>query len=299
MSFESLGTPGEVIRLRLPRPAGFFARRARRFEELAPGNPMGEFLEALGAVARAQEAALATQPAAPGPAAGPVPGAAPAPSAGAAPLQADAAALSPAWREALRSLVAALGRRAWPGPAAGALQRLATAPDAELDALAAGVLGGDTTATDLAASPFVGAALQVHFTALAARLDPATVPASGSGCPVCGSPPVAGVVLGDDKLRYLCCSLCGSEWNATRIQCWSCQATGGIRYLGIAGDPGGMKAELCRACGTYLKLFYLEKMPAAEPLADDVASLTLDLLAAQDGWGRSGVNLFLLGGAED
>jgi formate dehydrogenase maturation protein FdhE len=39
-------------------------------------------------------------------------------------------------------------------------------------------------------------------------------------------------------------------------------------------------------------------MPSVEPLADDVASLTLDLLAAQDGWSRSGVNLFLLGGGE-
>ena len=64
------------------------------------------------------------------------------------------------------------------------------------------------------------------------------------------------------------------------------------------GDPGGVKAELCGSCGSYVKLFYLEKMPAAEPLADDVASLTLDLLAAQEGWARSGVNLFLLGGSE-
>ena len=39
-------------------------------------------------------------------------------------------------------------------------------------------------------------------------------------------------------------------------------------------------------------------MPVVDPLADDVASLTLDLLAAQEGLGRSGVNLFLLGGAE-
>jgi FdhE protein len=109
---------------------------------------------------------------------------------------------------------------------------------------------------------------------------------------------VAGVVLGDDKLRYLCCSLCGSEWNLVRIQCWSCRGTGGIRYLGVAGDDAGTKAEACESCHAYLKLFYREKMPDADPLADDVASLTLDLLAAQDGWARSGVNLFLLGGAE-
>jgi FdhE protein len=164
--------------------------------------------------------------------------------------------------------------------------------------MADGVLAGTPATTDLAAAPFVGAALQVYFSSLASTLAAAQVARSEGGCPVCDSPPVAGLVLGDDKLRYLSCSLCGAEWNLTRIQCWSCRGTGGIRYLGVAGDQGAVKAEACGACGAYLKLFYRERMPDAEPLADDVASLTLDLLAAQEGWGRSGVNLFLLGGAE-
>jgi FdhE protein len=142
----------------------------------------------------------------------------------------------------------------------------------------------------------VGAALQVYFTALAAGLPADRLERSQGGCPVCDSAPVAGVVLGDDKLRYLCCSLCGSEWNLTRIQCWNCRNTGGIRFLEVAGDHGGLKAEACAACGAYLKLFYRDRMPSVDPMADDVASLTLDLLAAQDGWSRSGVNLFLLGG---
>jgi FdhE protein len=164
--------------------------------------------------------------------------------------------------------------------------------------MADGVIAGLPASTDLAAVPFVGAALQVYFTALASRLSASRIERSEGGCPVCDSAPVAGVVLGDDKLRYLCCSLCGAEWNLTRIQCWSCRDTGGIRYLGVAGDGGAIKAEACAPCGSYLKIFYLEKMPLAEPLADDVASLTLDLLAAQEEWARNGVNLFLLGGAE-
>ena len=59
MSFEPPGVPGEVVQLRLPRPAELFASRARRFRELAPGNPMGEFLDALADVADAQGEALA------------------------------------------------------------------------------------------------------------------------------------------------------------------------------------------------------------------------------------------------
>src|SRR5512137_132486 len=289
MSFEAPGMPGEVVFLKLPRPAELFARRARRFRELAPGNPMGEFLDALADVADAQEAALHRLPAGTAPAADLPP---------AAPLRATSHPRSPAWRDALATIVEALRTRPWPGPATQALQRLASAWPEELEAMADGVLAGMPASTDLAAAPFVGAALQVYFTALASGLLADRVERSQGGCPVCDSAPVAGVVLGDDRLRYLCCSLCGSEWNLVRIQCWNCRGTGGIRYLGVAGDGGAVKAEACTPCGSYLKLFYREKMPLAEPLADDVASLTLDLLAAQEGWGRSGVNLFLLGGAE-
>jgi FdhE protein len=288
MSLEPPGSPGEVVYLRLPRPAPLFERRARRFRELAPGNPMGEFLEALAAVADAQAAALASLTPDPPDAALPA----------AVPLRATTWPRDPAWREALSSIVASLRTRAWPAPAALALRRLSQAWPEELEAMADGVLSGTPASTDLAAAPFVAAALQVYFSAIAATLPAAAIERSASGCPVCDSAPVAGIVLGDDKLRYLTCSLCGSDWNLTRIQCWSCRSTGGVRYLGVAGDAGGIKAEACSACGAYLKLFYLEKMPSAEPQADDVASLTLDLLAAQDGWGRSGVNLFLLGGAE-
>lgn len=288
MSFEPPGAPGEVVPLRLPRPAELFARRARRFRELAPGNPMGEFLDALADVAEAQADALARIPATPASRELPA----------AVPLRATSHARPPAWRDALASIVESLRGRPWPGPAAQALRRLAGAWPEELEAMADGIIAGAPASTDLAAAPFVGAALQVYFAAQAATLPAEALERSAGGCPVCDSAPVAAVVQGDDKLRYLSCSLCASEWNLTRIQCWSCRNTGGIRYLGIAGDAGGVKAEACETCRAYLKIFYRDRMPVVEPLADDVASLTLDLLAAQEGWGRSGVNLFLLGGAE-
>jgi FdhE protein len=288
MNGETPGLPGEVVYLRLPRPAQLFERRARRFRELAPGNPMGDFLEALAEVAAAQARAVGRVP--------------PAPVgtgiATSVPLRATTWKRDPAWRDVLGVLVEELRGRHWPGPASQALRRLAGAWPEELESMADGVLSATPASTDLAAAPFVGAGLQVYFTALAAGLPADRLERSDCGCPVCDSAPVAGVILGDDKLRYLVCSLCGSEWNLTRIQCWSCRSTGGIRFLGVAGDQGGLKAEACAACGAYLKLFYRERMPSVEPLADDVASLTLDLLAAQDGWARSGVNLFLLGGGE-
>jgi FdhE protein len=288
MSGETPGLPGDVVYLKLPRPAELFEGRARRFRELAPGNPMGDFLEALASVAAAQSRLVGRV--APAPVGTEI--------ATTVPLRAATWTRSPAWRDVLAGLVEELMGREWPAPATQALRRLESAGPEELEALADGVLRGTPASPDLAAAPFVGAALQVYFAALAAGLPADRLERSQSGCPVCDSPPVAGVVLGDDKLRYLCCSLCGSEWNLTRIQCWNCRTTGGIRFLEVAGDQGGLKAEACAACGAYLKLFYRDRMPSVEPMADDVASLTLDLLAAQDGWSRSGVNLFLLGGSE-
>jgi FdhE protein len=52
-------------------------------------------------------------------------------------------------------------------------------------------------------------------------------------------------------------------------------------------------AETCDACGTYRKLVNLEKDPLAEPLADDLASLTLDLLMGDTPFSRAGPNPLL------
>lgn len=288
------GLPGEIVYLRPPRPAELFDRRQARFRELAPGNPMGEFLEAMARLAGAQRRALDRVVAVAGPDAGLARQA----LSTSVPLRATTWPRHPAWREGLAALVAEMRTAPLPGPAAAALGRLERASPEELEDLASGLVAGEDRALDLAMAPFAAAALQAYFSALAAAIPVGAIERAHAGCPVCGSPPVAGVVLGDDRLRYLTCSLCGSEWNLARVQCWSCRSTGGISYLGIDGEPG-MKAELCSGCRAYLKLFYRERRPSAEPLADDVASLTLDLLAAQEGWARGGVNLFLLGGAED
>jgi len=279
------GIPGDIEYLRLPRPAELFERRASRFRELAPGHPMADFLEAAAHLADAQRSALARVNPPPPPA-----------DLSEVPLRARSFRRGPEWRSGLTLLVEEARRAPWPEPAQAALSHLASAGADRIEALGDAVLAGTPAPADLAAASFTAAGLQVYFTALAARLPAEKVARSPAGCPVCGSPPVAGVVLGDDKLRYLACSLCGSEWNLTRIQCWTCRATGGISYLALEGDDGGLRAEACQGCGGYLKLFYRERRPAAEPLADDVASLELDLLAAEEGWARSGVNFFLIGG---
>lgn len=258
--------------LTLPDPARLFQARAARLEALARDHPAGPFLALLARVARAQDGAARAFPPA-------------ARRAGeAARLEPD-----PAWRGVLRAVVASCRDAALPAPARAALARLAEASDQDLEARAGAVLAG--TPDDLAAAPFVGAALQVVFTRRAAALDPGAVAPAEAECPVCASPPVAGVILGDDRSRHLCCALCATRWHLPRIRCAVCQANDAISYLSVEGAPPGVRAEACDRCHSYLKLLDLQELPEAEPLADDAATIVLDLLMGERGYRRAGVNL--------
>ena len=84
-------------------------------------------------------------------------------------------------------------------------------------------------------------------------------------------------------------------WNVVRVKCVLCSATGGISYHTIEGKSDTVKAETCDSCRAYVKILYQVNDPALEPLADDVATLVLDVLMAEGGWRRGGHNPFLMG----
>jgi FdhE protein len=305
-SLSGPGTLDAIAPLRLPDPGRLFARRAERFAALASGNTLGEYLQLLGHLAAAQRVALERMPptlrmGAPFDSAALRSGRTEGDS---APLGAATHRRDPMWRAVLATIVGETARGEVPAETRAALELLGVLPPPEVEALAERVLANAVVGSDLAAGPFAAAALQVYFTALAARLDPAAVAPRRDACPVCGSQPVVGVVLGDDKVRYLVCSLCATEWHHTRVECTVCHEGGGVSYYAVEGDAaakeplarGAAKAEACSACKVYTKLFYTEKDPLLEPFADDVATLSLDLLMAENGWERHGVNLFLLPG---
>ena len=58
-----------------------------------------------------------------------------------------------------------------------------------------------------------------------------------------------------------------------------------------------MRAETCDDCHSYLKIVYQEKAPDADPVADDLATLALDILVDETGYTRAGPNLLLVPGA--
>jgi FdhE protein len=214
------------------------------------------------------------------------------------------------WHDLARRLAAGLRSQA---PDPSALATLAQAPDDWLAAQARALLAADGEGLDLAAAPLIGAALQVCWSAAAARLDRDAIAPPGLRetppglCPVCGSPPVSSIQRiggAEDGLRYLHCGLCASEWHVVRAKCALCDNGRGIAYFSLAepdadetkGTQPAVQAEACPECRGYLKLCRLERDPELDPWADDLATLALDLRMDQEGIERAGLNFLLLQG---
>jgi len=107
-------------------------------------------------------------------------------------------------------------------------------------------------------------------------------------CPVCGSLPLIGRLKENEGLRYLTCSFCHTEYRAKRLQCPYCleESLEKLEYFDAAGEPG-FHVNVCRSCNGYIKTVDFRKMDRPSlPLLDDLESLALDILAAQEGLRR-------------
>lgn len=309
---------GEVQHLRLPDGATLFAERALRLRQLAASHAMRDYLIFMADLAQAQHLVLPTVPTLPLPTGAQMAGAR---ALGRPPLPAADWPRDPAWHAALRSIVTELLPRA-PEGAQPALQALLKAEPDWLERQADCLLTGVTLGLDMAAAPLVAAALQCYWVALVqqtqARHGAEGMPAflrieDETACPCCGSRPTASItreVEGVAGQRYLHCSLCATEWHMVRIQCPHCLSGRSLAYQQLqAGEGhelpatgaamGAVQAETCDDCGHYLKIFHTDRDPFVEPAADDLASVTLDLLVSDTGMRRHGVNLMLLFGEPD
>lgn len=288
---------GSIPELRLP-PADLFLTRARRLEQLAEGHTLGDYLRFVAHLAHAQQERLDAGPAASLPAPGLL---AQCREYRMPPLAPAGLARPSGWRDTARHLALAV-QDALPLAGQAALQPALEGRDAWLEAQAGHLLEGKLHNLDAAVAPVIGAALQVHWTHLARQLDPAQVarPEHPNLCPVCGSHPVSSVVRiggAENGLRYLHCALCSSEWHVVRAKCSNCDNTRGIVYHHLEGGDNGVRAESCPECRTYLKIVHQDKNPLADPVADDLASLALDLLMDETGFVRSGINWYLIQGS--
>ena len=279
--------------------ADVFAERGARLRALAPEHTLGPYLNFASSLSLAQSAVLHSFPELPLPEDHTL---AHCREHGLPALSAYGHRRDPAWRRALSELISRLDKESLPAESADVLKRVRSAGETQLEAAAANLLAGIYAELDAGETLFIAAALQVYWVKLALQLGACVTspPAQIGLCPVCGSHPAASVVRiggAQQGLRYLICSLCASEWHVVRIKCSGCGSTKGISYLGIEGVSEAIKAECCDECKTYLKIFYLEKDTSMVPVADDLASLTLDMLVDQEGYNRIGPNLLFLPGS--
>lgn len=293
---NTLGDVAQSETIRLPDLGTIFSRRSDRLKALAEGHELGGFLRMIAALVTTQDIALRNLPP------GSLPGAselAKARLVHRAPLNPSQWPRDESWRVALSHIIAKIDRDVLPEPARIACVELEGAAVADLEALAERFLEGNVPAGDAAKAVFVAAALQVAWTRMAALLDVADLgigEAEQGTCPVCGSPPVSGIVSpGGTKFghRHLHCSLCATAWRYVRVRCVHCGSTEKISFRNLSG-ANYTRAECCERCHGYSKVFYLESARAVEPLADDLGSLGLDVLVGEDGFARV-PNPFVLG----
>lgn len=304
--------------LHLPERLELFSARETRLRQLAAAHPMRDFLLFAAELARAQHDILQSYPSVALPDASALDAAA---HAGRAPLPAQLWPRDPQWRTGLRRMLDGLLPRLAGSPAQDTVRALLRTADQELEQQADRLLHGVMFGLDMAAAPLIAAGLQVYWT----HMVLATQQARGAGrpppfgrtvdatlCPCCASLPTASVSRIDassGSYRYLHCSLCAAQWHMVRIKCSHCESTKGIGYQSLqplapaqAGSTPvkqAIEAETCDECRHYLKIVRMERDNEVEPAADDLASLTLDLLVSEAGFQRHGVNLSLLYGDPD
>ncbi|MFD1710814.1 formate dehydrogenase accessory protein FdhE [Ottowia flava] len=310
----ALNAGGDLPRLVLPQP-GVFAERALRLRQLAAGHPMRDYLLLMAVLAEAQHARLAGYPAVTLPTAAQADAAS---QRGEALLDASVWPRDAVWRDEWRALIRhALEHLPPDSPARPSVEAALSLTDEALETQAGRLLTGVSLGLDMALAPLVAAGLQLFFTRLVMATQAALPGAFGytddeGRCPCCASLPLASVtrVGGETEgHRYLHCTLCNAEWHMVRVKCTHCRGTGAVRFRSLeavaapddaaAAKRPSIQAETCDDCGHYLKIVHMTQDVQVEPVADDLATLTLDLLVSDAGYARHGTNLLLLFGEAD
>lgn len=311
--------PGEIEaldrtafpRIRLPQPASLFLDRAARLRHLAEGSPIADFLRYVARLMDAQHQVFKGLPAASQPTEAVYERA----QTHAMPLWQVSNEHGAELRHCLQALLDVIG----PSPENTDFQREQMAELQAMDErtlmqlVDAVLMGAPLNESRRVKAPFVMAALQVVMTAKAAVLDVNKLPYVDpvTVCPVCSSHPVASIIRIDGQsagLRYLHCGICATEWHMVRVKCSNCASTKGISYRRLteaeqteadAEAAVACMAELCDNCGSYRKLFDLQKDHSIEVLSDDLATLALDILMGQEDHARAGLNPFLIMNADE
>lgn len=108
-------------------------------------------------------------------------------------------------------------------------------------------------------------------------------------CPLCGAWPTLAEICGVERARHLRCAACGSAWRMHGLACPYCGMADHEKLGSLVPQQPGSNAvvEVCHGCHGYLKaLTVLRPAPPAQVMLEDLASVELDLAAAERGYRR-------------
>lgn len=276
-------------------PKNLYQRRAKRLRQLAENHPLADYLLFAAQVTEAQLAVLEQHPLAKDPTLAEIIKSKQ--SLEKNPLHTKNWKRTEAWRDILLHLLAQLKDKV-NEETLTTIEWLEKASAQELEKLANAVFVQDFSTISSDKAVFIWSALSLYWLQLVQQIPHNAKMESGENlhlCPICSAPPTASVIqFGSAQgLRYLHCSLCESEWNMVRTKCTNCEQSGKLEYWSIDNEFAAVRTESCGDCQSYLKVVYQEKDPHVEPIADDLASLFLDVEMEEKGFFRSGLNPFM------
>lgn len=136
--------------------------------------------------------------------------------------------------------------------------------------------------------------LQPYAEYLADRTEREPLHATPPECPLCLTKPQVGVLRteGDGAKRSLICALCANEWEYRRIVCPACGEED-VSKLAVytSQEFGHVRVEACDTCRNYIKTVDLTKNGHAVPVVDELATIPLNLWAAEHGYTKLRTNL--------
>jgi formate dehydrogenase accessory protein FdhE len=138
----------------------------------------------------------------------------------------------------------------------------------------------------VAAQSSIRPSIEAGMGQLLSKLEPETW--RKSHCPVCGSLPSLNLLKGEGGKRYSLCSYCGYQWRIDRLSCSVCdnKEQKFLKYFYGEGEES-YRIDLCDKCHHYIKTIDVRDLEESDPSLEDLATLHLDVVAAQKGYERS------------
>lgn len=151
----------------------------------------------------------------------------------------------------------------------------------------ASTLATDADVESYLRSPDPSRLSSIHARILLEQHPPDTPSVTGSvkpSCPRCGHPAQLGILrtVGDGAALTLACSLCRTEWPASRRKCPVCESES-LEFYSAPAYPL-TTTQTCGACLTYFHILHAGKDPDVIPEADELAAQPLDIWALEHGY---------------